>query len=68
MAMFPKPKTYTEEEIERLIWFISENNNAENVSYIGQTNFYVKFQAVRDSQEVLFNFDKIDGLVIEETE
>ncbi|MFG6114823.1 hypothetical protein ACGTN9_06515 [Halobacillus sp. MO56] len=68
MAMFPKSKTFTEEEIERLIEYISKNENAKNVTYIGQTNFYVKFQGIRDSQRILFNFDKNDGLIIEETE
>ena len=68
MAMFPKSKTFTEEEIERLVEYISKNENAKNVTYIGQTNFYVKFQGIRDSKRILFNFDKNDGLIIEETE
>ena len=68
MAMFPKSKTFTEEEIERLIEYISKNNDAKNVTYIGQTDFYVIFQGIRDSQRILFNFDKRDGLIIEETE
>ena len=68
MAMFPKSKTFTEEEIERLIEYISKNENAKNVAYLGQTNFYVKFQGIRDSQRILFNINKNDGLIIEETE
>lgn len=66
--MFPKSKTFTEEEIEKLIEYISINENARNVTYIGQTNFNVKFQGIKDSQRIFFNIDKNSGTIIEETE
>lgn len=67
MAMFPEYRTYTEEEIERLIKYISNNNDAENVTFIEQTNFHAIFKGTRDSQRILFSFDKKDGFVIEDT-